>query len=293
MKKILPRLLIFAIGIPFIVFMVIGLPYYNHLALNILVVIFSALGAVEFSDLLRKKDLNIPRLEAALLGCSGPAAITAVISFGVNSEAPHAVFIAGAAWLLVSRIFSRVEGLKTGMNRIAAGFSVMVYPGLFMEWIIKMGRWEVNGSNGAAQIFILFFLLAVFATDSIAWVTGMLFGKGNRGIIPASPNKSIAGFVGGIIASIAVCLIPAICFPDIFIPQYPKYFSAIPSGIILGLLTGIAATLGDLGESIMKRCTDTNDSGSIFPGSGGVLDSIDSIVLAAPVYYCACRIFFI
>ncbi|MDR0877475.1 MAG: phosphatidate cytidylyltransferase [Treponema sp.] len=290
MNKIIQRLIIFVVGIPLITLIVLGLPHYHHLALNILVIIFSALGAIELSDLLRKKDMAIPRWEAALLGILGPASVTAVVSFNINSEAIQAFFIAGASWLLVSRIFSKNEGLKTGITRAAAGFAVMVYPGVFLEWIIKMARWEVEGSSSAAQIFILFFLLIVFANDSAAWAAGMLFGKGNRGIIPASPNKSIAGFVGGVCASIIVAVTGALLFPEVFVPHY---LGAIPSGIIVGLLSGIAATLGDLGESVMKRSADTKDSGSLIPGRGGVLDSIDSIALAAPVFYCACLIFFI
>jgi phosphatidate cytidylyltransferase len=288
MKKIILRLIIFAVGIPLIALVVLGFPQYYHLALNILVVIFSALGAVELSDLLRKKGMSIPRAEAALLGILGPASAAAVVSFDVNSDAVPAVFIAGASWLLVSGIFSRTEGLKNGISRAAAGFAVMVYPGLFLEWIIKMARWD------GGKIFILFFLLIVFATDSLAWAVGMLFGKGNRGMIPASPNKSIAGFIGGLCASIIMGVIGALLFPGVFVPQHINaHIGAVPSGIIVGLLTGIAATLGDLGESVMKRSSGTKDSGSIIPGRGGVLDSIDSIALAAPVFYCACRIFFI
>jgi phosphatidate cytidylyltransferase len=61
---------------------------------------------------------------------------------------------------------------------------------------------------------------------------------------------------------------------------------------MLGLLSGAAATLGDLAESVMKRSSDIKDSGSIVPGRGGALDSIDSIALAAPVFYGLYRLLF-
>jgi phosphatidate cytidylyltransferase len=57
------------------------------------------------------------------------------------------------------------------------------------------------------------------------------------------------------------------------------------AGIILGLLSAAAGNLGDLAESALKRSADMKDSGTIIPGRGGVLDTIDSICLAAPVYY--------
>jgi phosphatidate cytidylyltransferase len=134
----------------------------------------------------------------------------------------------------------------------------------------------------------------VFANDGMAWLAGKLFGKGNQGVIPVSPQKSVAGFIGGTIASIIVGVGAALLFPAIFTPQY-DFFSAIypVAGALLGLLTGIAATCGDLGESAIKRSSGLKDSGHIIPGRGGVLDSIDSIALAAPVFYLAFSFIFV
>jgi phosphatidate cytidylyltransferase len=122
----------------------------------------------------------------------------------------------------------------------------------------------------------------VIANDSLAWAAGLLFGKGNRGIIAASPNKSVAGFIGGLAASVLVGLGASLFMPAAF---SSKWLISPWAGIMLGLLSGIAACLGDLGESAMKRSVHIKDSGTIIPGRGGVLDSIDSISFAAPVFY--------
>jgi phosphatidate cytidylyltransferase len=184
---------------------------------------------------------------------------------------------------LVSRAFSSARKLPDILLFIAAGFSVIIYPGFFMIWIIRMTLLT------QAVPVILIFLLMVFADDSAAWAVGMLFGKKNRNIIPASPNKSIAGFIGGLTASVLIGLGAALLIPQAFIAQH---IPAIPSGIILGFLSGIAATLGDLAESALKRSSRIKDSGVLIPGRGGVLDSIDSIAMAAPVYYGLYRILF-
>ncbi|MDR1252410.1 MAG: phosphatidate cytidylyltransferase [Treponema sp.] len=282
MKKMLQRLLIFFIGLPLVVFVVCFLPYFHHLALNLTVIVFSALGAAELAAILEKKGLRVPKTEAMILGALLPAAETLALSLNWDDWVTTAFFAAGVFWILVSVVFFRLKDMDRCVNRIAAGFTVLIYPGFLLEWIIKMGGWE------RAEIIIIVFLLSVMGNDSTAWAAGMLLGRGNRGIIPASPNKSVAGFIGGTIASIAVGAGAALLFPGVFVPRFDSVFfisSAPCAGIILGLLSGIAAALGDLSESAIKRSSGSKDSGHIMPGRGGVLDSIDSITLAAPVFY--------
>jgi phosphatidate cytidylyltransferase len=67
---------------------------------------------------------------------------------------------------------------------------------------------------------------------------------------------------------------------------------SIWAGVLLGLCAGIAATLGDLSESVIKRSAGVKDSGSLILGRGGALDSIDSLALAAPIYYLVYQVLF-
>jgi phosphatidate cytidylyltransferase len=284
MNKILERILVFAIGIPLIVCIVVLMPWKNHLALNILVILVSSGGALEFNHILRKKNLSLSVPEAAILGALGPAAMAVSVSFRIDAHLVPALVISGAAWLLVSRVLSSAERLEHYNGRIAAGFSVMIYPGFFMIWLIRMTIFP------EAEMVILVFLLTVLINDSLAWAAGMLFGRGNQGIVPASPNKSIAGFIGGLAASTGAGIAGALCIPGAFVPDY---LPALPSGAVLGFLSGLAACLGDLCESCLKRSSGFKDSGFVMPGRGGILDSIDSIALAAPVFYVVYRILFI
>ena len=283
------RLLIFFLGIPTLIAVVVLLPHHHHLAFNVLTMLFSAVGAMEFSVLLAQKKLHIPKAGAALLGAIPVLAMILSETFGFHGLLVPAVIAASVSLLLVSRIFSSGEALDNSLNRLVAGFATLVYPGMLMTWIVRMSHWEIY-----ANVIILTFLCSVFAGDSAAWATGMLFGKGNQGIIPVSPNKSIAGFIGGIIAPILVGTGAAVFWPEVFTPEHTIFKGMAPAaGSILGLLTGIAATLGDLGESAIKRSSGLKDSGKTIPGRGGALDSIDSIALAAPVYYLAFRLLFI
>jgi phosphatidate cytidylyltransferase len=281
-NKLAQRLLVFVIGLPLVVVLVLCLPQKNHIAANVIVVLLSALGAAEFADMLRKKGPAVSRWEAGLLGSLAPAAMTLMVSLGFGGQTISIALMAGASWLLVSRIFSGADKFDAALSRIGSGFGVMIYPGLFMAWIVRMSLLP------RSDMVILVFLLMVIANDSAAWALGMLFGKNNRGIIPASPNKSAAGFIGGFAASVLVGLGAAHFAPETLAPR----LGGPLSGIILGLASALAGTLGDLGESAMKRSANIKDSGAVVPGRGGVLDTVDSIALAAPVYYGLCRLLF-
>ena len=283
MKKILERILIFFIGIPAVAALVLFLPFYNNLIMNIFVIAFSAIGAFEFSKMLENRQLKINRAEAVILGSSVPLAATLTASFNLPEWLFPFIFVTGAGWVLLSGVFTRAEKMEIVLSRITAGFSVMMYPGFFMCWVVKMTIWE----NSPA---ILVFLLIVFGSDSMAWLFGNLFGSKNRGIIAASPNKSIAGFIGGIIGTVIVAGGAALIVPDVFISRLN--LSAVLAAVLLGICTGIAATLGDLAESAIKRSCGFKDSGNIILGRGGILDSIDSIAAAAPVYFLLFNIFF-
>jgi phosphatidate cytidylyltransferase len=283
MKQLFKRLIVFFIGLPLLIVIVLFLPQFNHLAFNCVVITVSILGAVEFQNFLKQKNMHISPAEAAVLGGVSPVTIAGVVCFNFGVLIVPAALILGALWLLVSRVFSSGEKLDAVVSRLAAGFSVLVYPGSFMAWMIPLSLLP------GAQALILVFLLMCYLNDAAAWAAGIGFGKGNRGIVPVSPNKSAAGFIGGLLSSVAIGVMAARWIPAAFnSPCLP----GIPAGAVLGFMTGAAATLGDLGESALKRSAGLKDSGFIIPGRGGILDSIDSLAAAAPVYYILYRLLF-
>jgi phosphatidate cytidylyltransferase len=283
MKKLVQRLLLFIITLPLFGAIVALLPYRNYLAANTVVVILSALGAFEFAVMLNKKTNAISQGKALVLGSLGPAAITLTVSFGINFYIFPGILMAAFAGLFLPHIFTRPDKFKNSLEHIISGFAVMIYPGFFMIWIILMTHFS------HADIVILGFFFIVVACDSAAWAMGILFGKNNRGIIPASPNKSIAGFIGGFAGSILISVGAVWLFPAVFLS---KFMPSLWAGAILGFVSAAAASLGDLAESVMKRSSKIKDSGDIIPGRGGILDSIDSIAMAAPVYYGLYRLLF-
>ncbi|MDR2468751.1 MAG: phosphatidate cytidylyltransferase [Spirochaetaceae bacterium] len=263
------------VALPALFAVIFLLPQKNHLAFNCVIIIFATLSAFEFAGILRKKEIDINNAEAFVFGMLPALMLTLHVSFdwplyGVLI----AVFFCGG-YSLISCALTGATRLERAALRLAGNFAVILYPGAFLACAILISKLPF------ATVLIGVFLGTVFANDIAAWFLGMLFGRGNKGIIVASPNKSIAGFAGGFAGAMAAGVGASVVWPEVFTAVK---FSAVNSGIILGLTTACAATLGDLAESAFKRSAGVKDSGILIPGRGGVLDCIDSISLAAPVF---------
>ena len=281
MGKIIKRLLVFVIGVPAFVFVINYLPYLNNLVFNVVVIIFSALGAVEFAAIIEKKQLRVSKIEAVIFGSFVPLVFTLTICFNFPQWISPLFIMTGVSWIILSLVFTSQANMENVINRFAGCFSVMIYPGLFMSWLVKMSVWKTSGA-------ILLFMLISFANDSAAWLAGSLLGAKNKGIFPASPNKSIAGFIGGLIGALIISIGAVFLTPSVF--QGNINFVKV---IILGVITAIFGSLGDLAESAIKRSADVKDSGNLMLGRGGILDSIDSVTFSAPVYFLLFNLLFI
>jgi phosphatidate cytidylyltransferase len=127
--------------------------------------------------------------------------------------------------------------------------------------------------QGIALIFILIILVA--AADIGAYFSGMAWGKAK--LAPnVSPGKSWAGFWGGLIASTGFAMLIWWLFDN-------GEHSLLPV-MVIALITTLASVLGDLLESMVKRQQGVKDSGRILPGHGGMMDRLDSMTAAAPVF---------
>lgn len=123
--------------------------------------------------------------------------------------------------------------------------------------------------------WLLLIMLIVMTNDSAAYYVGSAFGK-HRLYEAVSPKKSIEGALGGLIGSLGGTTLAKLTF----FPQL-TWLDVVVAALVIGL-TG---QIGDLFESLLKRSFGVKDSGTIFPGHGGVLDRLDSIIFAAPVTY--------
>lgn len=164
------------------------------------------------------------------------------------------------------------EKLEGAMVDWSLTMAIAIYLGWPISVLLLLRGYEEGFHNGLWWVLTLFG--GVWGFDTGAFFAGHFFGR--HKLAPTiSPGKTWEGVFGGLVFSVSAAIL----------------FAALPMGVpwylavVLGLLVGVAAALGDLAESLIKRQTHVKDSGEFFPGHGGILDRIDSMLFAVLVVY--------
>lgn len=143
----------------------------------------------------------------------------------------------------------------------------LIYVGWFFSFLTKIHAFPHG------NLWVCYTILIVKAGDAGAYFVGKRFGA-TKFVEHISPNKSIEGAVAGFIVTVTVSI-----FSKLYLLHVPLF-----DLVLLGVVIGVLAQLGDLAESLLKRDACVKDSGHI-PGLGGILDVIDSLLLTIPVVY--------
>lgn len=144
-----------------------------------------------------------------------------------------------------------------------------------LAWIVGLGIFAVAlASLPSASWMVALLVLMPAASDTGGWMFGVMWGK--HPMSPSiSPKKSWEGFAGSLVWAIVVAFL---------LGKLALNFSVLTC-LMIGIAAVVCSTIGDLSESLLKRDLGVKDMGSIFPGHGGVLDRIDSILMWAPACY--------
>ncbi len=272
-KKLVQRIAVTVIGIPLVLSAIFFFPHYNHALFFLVVLFFSASGSIEIKGLLEQK-YQVPIPLSPYWGLVFPTTAYISLFFNPSFSAIWTVFILFTLAVFSREIFRGAQDDFSGsLTRSIMTLFMLFYPNLLTPFVIYLVTFEHT-----SYLFMLFFLL-VFGNDVFAYVFGMIFGTSTRGVVKASPNKSIAGFLGGTAATVGISLGYFALFSS-SLPPAAWYHAAVLGGVM-----SIVSNLGDLFESVVKRSVHVKDSGSLMPGRGGILDTIDSIVFSAPVFY--------
>jgi phosphatidate cytidylyltransferase len=212
----------------------------------------------------------------ALSGVAARLVYTAVIALALlaswswTENPAHLIFFLAAAcawWVLALLWLLFAPARHQRVLTLLCGFAVLA------PAFVALARLQVSADGFArGPLIVLWLVLMVCAADIGAYFAGRKFGR--RKLAPSvSPGKTWEGAVGGLLATLIVALGGAL------------YFSLpVLEVLILGCCVSVFSVIGDLTESMFKRAAALKDSGSLLPGHGGLLDRLDSVTAAAPLY---------
>lgn len=235
-------------------------------AVGLFLAIMAAIGTAEFCHLMRESNIKARIIPTSIL--AGLAFFTYALL------GPRYGYFIGTSTLLAAIITNL--GYRSTNENVKAVFAAilgLVYvPGLLHYfYLIYLAEYGI--------IHAINLLLIVWGYDTGAYLFGKVFGSSK--IAPeVSPNKTLEGVAGGLIVAFIGASISAFISP-----VWGPYTRWLPHIGILAVLIGFSTQLGDLTESWLKRLAGVKDSGHLFPGHGGVLDRIDGLLFALPVFY--------
>ncbi len=256
------RLLTAAISIPLVLVLLFVAHRYGLVWL--VGIVLSTVGLIagwEYLNLVERLGVRPPR-ELLL------AAIPLYLFLAGMWEGNYALVLGWAvAYLTVIYSFFRRGHREGFLTSLVSIFGFIYIPGL-LSFIYLLFR---------ADLFLVYqFLFMVWAYDSGAFFVGSLFGRHQL-----LPRISLAKTWEGVAGGLALAVVAAAIYPRF----WGDFWKWLPHVFALGIITGAFVQLGDLFESLLKRAAGVKDSGNIFPGHGGMLDRIDGLLAALPVYY--------
>jgi phosphatidate cytidylyltransferase len=232
----------------------------------IVIVAAMAVGTYEIVQALRTLGAQPPLVPLV----AGGAAMV-ILAYRQGSEA---LFVALVLTVLASIVWRLADPAEGYLRDIAAATFTAVY----VPFLISFAALLTVPPDGPRRVTA--FIATVVCSDVGGYAAGVLFGK--HPMAPSvSPKKSWEGFVGSVIA----CGVAGAIF-------FAQLFDASPlMGVVYGLAVVATATLGDLGESMIKRDIGIKDMGNLLPGHGGIMDRLDSLLPTAPVAFLLLSLF--
>ncbi|MFH1201822.1 MAG: phosphatidate cytidylyltransferase [Candidatus Omnitrophota bacterium] len=254
-KRILSSLILIIITVLSII--------YNWL-LIIVATTLIVLGLLEFYNMAEKKGIPVYKYFGVVIGATIPLSIFFKFELTKGWELLFVVLLLVVLFLL--------QFLRRDNSGATAGISVTLFGILYISWFFSFVLKIKNLAFGSGVLASLIFITK--SGDIGAYLIGSKWGV--HALIPRiSPKKSVEGTMGGLLFNVLAAM-----GSKIFLPFFSYFHLAC-----LGFLLGIIGQFGDLSESLIKRDCQTKDASGVFPGMGGVLDILDSLLFTAPAFY--------
>lgn len=262
---IIPRVSVILLGVPCLFFITQRGGFFFLMLVNLIIV----LGLREFYVLMRSKGYQPFEM-------LGYACALAISWYGWRQGIAIPLILTASLILIMVRQLMRRD-LHRSLGHIAVTVFGIMYIGWLGSHLVLLRQLPGDGPDsdqiGARLVYLA--ALLTWATDSAAYLFGVAIGR--HKLMPRiSPKKTVEGAIGGLIGA---GFVGWVC-TQTFVP-----FVTPLAGILLGLVVGVLAQLGDLVESMLKRDAGIKDSAELIPGHGGILDRFDSLLFTVPVLY--------
>lgn len=200
------------------------------------------------------------------------AAAYMVLGFLNLETANTFIYLVTALYMMTLLTIVVLDHGRVKFSDVCSSVFLVFYAVVFLMHLTFIRKLD----NGIALLFMA--LIGAYITDTGAYFSGMLLGK--HKLIPSvSPNKTVEGAVGGVVATIIGFMIYGVIMGTLgFNVNYLLL-------AVLAILCGAVSQLGDLSASVIKRSYQVKDFGSLIPGHGGMVDRVDSLMFVAPVVY--------
>jgi len=220
------------------------------------------LGCLEYASLARARRISIPAAASTLA-----AAITCLAISARDAQMLDVGLAVSFVALSVATL-ARWRGEDDAIASAAAAMFPSLYLGVPIGAMIL-----VRAVHGPETLFLM--MLTVFVSDTAQYYSGRMFGR--TPLAPAiSPKKTVEGAAGGFVCGALMTAVAGIWWPPA---------TRVATRLSIGAAIVASGIAGDLFESMLKRSAGVKDSSSLIPGHGGILDRIDALLFAAPVYY--------
>ena len=258
MSELSKRILTAGIGIPVLVFFIeIGGIFFTSLVL-----FFVLLSLLEFFNLVDKKGFNGYKTPVLFLG----GTLVLIAHF-------RGLYILNLALVTSFFILFFIYELREKVEGSILNFSFTIFGIFYIAYLLSHAV-LLRGYERDGKFFLYLSIAVTMLNDTGAYFIGRYFGK--HKLAPSiSPSKTVEGFFGGFLFGIPSGLLINYLFRN-----YQNW-----TIFTLSFLICLSAVIGDLAESLLKRDAGVKDSGAFFPGHGGVLDRIDSLLFTIPVTY--------
>ena len=216
--------------------------------------------------------------------CGAASFIGSFLALRTNSQTAAYDFEMFVLLVFLFGVFARQMFRPTSKNAPLETMAYTLFGLLYVAWLFNFMTKIVyvipRTSEGATvgQFYVLFLVVVTKFADMGAYLVGSRIGR-HQMIPHISPAKTWEGFFGSLVFAVIGSYLL------IFLMPRQLAWLNVLHATALGLLIGLAAVVGDLGESIIKRSTGVKDSGAVLPGIGGMLDLIDSLLFSAPILF--------